>query len=108
MTITVDGKPATTEQLAAFADQAGLATAAQARGGPLTNGEWVKYGSTGRLRLKGSGTITLDTMDFDGTIALAVVPYTAPDDDNEFPDIDYDTYKIRATVPDTVTAELVF
>lgn len=94
--------------LAASTAAPGSALAAQQRGGPLTNGVWVKYPTTGRLRLKGNGTLTLDTRALDGTVSLAVAgPYTAPDDDGAFPDIDFDTYEVRGTLTDTATAEIV-
>lgn len=93
--------------LSASSLKVGSPAAAQVRGGPLANGAWVKYPTAGRLRLTGAGTVTLDTRMLDGTVALAVASYTAPGDDGQFPDIDFDTYQVRATLTGTATAEIV-
>jgi hypothetical protein len=76
-------------------------------GGALTGGAWVIKPTAPRLRLGGAGKVTFDTMASDGTILLAVVSYTAPGDDGQFLDVDYDIYKVRASLTDTATAEVL-
>lgn len=80
--------------------------AAQVRGGPLKNGEWVKLPAMYRILLDGIGTLTIDTRTRDGTITTNVATYSPTGPAEDYPFFD-DAYEVRATLTGTATAEIV-
>lgn len=89
--------------------------------GPLTNsqtaitsgyvnsGEWNRALSIFRLRLTGTGTVTVDSRDSLGNItaALAVYAITGATDQIEFPYLGDNAVEIRITLTGSATAEII-
>ncbi len=78
-------------------------------GGPLANGAWVAFGRMPRLRLVGTGTVTLDARNRLGTVTNSVAAYTISGATNqiEFPFFGDDAVEVRATLTGTATAEII-
>ena len=89
---------------------AGGAIPADARlAGAMTSGTWMTIPSVFRLRLTGTGTVSIDSKDSLGNLTLAVVSYTisAATDQIEFPYAGDNAVAIRATLTGTATAEVI-
>ena len=80
-----------------------------APGGPLTSGEWLPVPSIFRLRLTGTGTVTLDSRTLTGAITTGFDTYTAAGatDQIEFPFAGIGAVEIRGTFPATMTIEVI-
>lgn len=96
--------------------QATSPTAAQAAAlqalvsGACISGEWRFALSLFRLRITGTGTVTMDSRDSLGNITLnSSGPYTATaaTDQIEFPYAGDDAREIRLTFPATATVEVI-
>lgn len=77
--------------------------------GAMTSGEWMTVPSIFRLRLTGTGTVTLDAQNSTGDITLGIATYTASNatDQIEFPYAGDNATMIRATLTGTTTAEVI-
>lgn len=77
--------------------------------GPMESGVWFSTPSIFRLRLTGTGTVTLDAKNSLGTITLAVSSYTlaSATDQIEFPYAGDNAVAVRATLTGTATAEVI-
>ena len=77
--------------------------------GQMVSGAWMKMPSIFRLRLTGTGTVTLDAKDSLGNITSAVDTYTVSGatDQIEFPYAGDNAVAIRATLTGTATAEVI-
>lgn len=77
--------------------------------GPLANGAWVKTPSIFRIRITGTGTVTLDSRDSLGNITTSIASYTVSNatDQIEFPFAGTNAVAIRATLTGTTTAEVI-
>lgn len=77
--------------------------------GPMTSGTWMKCPSIFRLRLTGTGTVTIDSRDTLGNITTGVASYilSGATDQIEFPYAGDDAVAIRATLTGTATAEVI-
>ena len=77
--------------------------------GPMTNGAWMKVLSLFRMRMTGTGTVTIDAKNALGTITLAVATYSLSGATNqiEYPYPGDDAVMIRATLTGTATAEII-
>lgn len=75
----------------------------------LVNGFWTKTPSIFRLRLTGTGTVTIDARDSLGNITAGVASYTVSGatDQIEYPYAGEDAVAIRATLTGTATAEVI-
>jgi hypothetical protein len=73
------------------------------------SGEWISAPSIFRLRLVGTGTITVDSRDRLGTITTAVETYTISSATNqiEFPWLGDGAVEMRVTYPATATVEVL-
>lgn len=73
------------------------------------SGEWISAPSIFRLRLVGTGTITVDSRDRLGAIATAVETYTISGATNqiEFPWLGDGAVEMRVTYPATATVEVL-
>lgn len=78
------------------------------RGQP-TSGAWMTVPSIFRLRLTGTGTVTIDSKDSLGNITTSVASYTVSGatDQIEFPYAGDNAVAIRATLTGTATAEVI-
>jgi len=125
MTILSNMTPAQRAEFLAAGDTSGLLTkdqatagtgvkadglvgsaAAQVRGGPLTNGVWVKLPAIYRILLGGTGAVSIDTRARDGTVSAGVASYSPTGPAEDYPYFD-NAYEVRATLTDTATAEIV-
>jgi len=86
--------------------KSGSSAAAQVRGGPLTNGMWVKLPAIYRILLGGTGTVSIDTRARDGTVTAAVAIYSPVGPGEDYPYFN-NAYEVRATLTGTATAEIV-
>lgn len=68
---------------------------------------WRPFPSLFRLLLKGSGTVTMDSLDYDGTVNLAVESYTVTTDTVVFPYAGDNAIAIRVTNTGTASAEIL-
>ena len=77
--------------------------------GTSYSGEWIGVPSIFRLRLVGTGTITVDSRDRLGTITTAVETYTISSATNqiEFPWLGDGAVEMRVTYPATATVEVL-
>lgn len=77
--------------------------------GEMVSGTWMKCPSIFRLRLTGTGTVTIDSRDTLGNIAASVASYTVSGatDQIEFPYAGDNAVAIRATLTGTATAEVI-
>jgi|688.fasta_scaffold673815_2 hypothetical protein len=77
--------------------------------GTSYSGEWIGAPSLFRLRIVGTGTVTLDSRDRLGTITTAVETYTVSGATNqiEFPYLGDAAVEMRATYPAGVTLEVL-
>ena len=77
--------------------------------GQLASGAWAKTPSIFRLRITGTGTVTLDSKDSIGNIATAIASYTVSGatDQIEYPYPGDNAVAIRATLTGTTTAEII-
>lgn len=77
--------------------------------GPMATGVWMTVLSVFRLRLTGTGTVTLDSKDSLGNITTGVASYTVSGatDQIEFPYAGNNAVAIRATLTGTATAEVI-
>lgn len=77
--------------------------------GHMSSGAWFIPPSVFRLRITGTGTVTIDSRDSLGNITLAVASYTATSatDQIEFPYAGDNAVAIRATLTGTATAEVI-
>lgn len=77
--------------------------------GQMTDGSWMKCPPIFRLRLTGTGTVTLDAKDALGNITTGVASYTVSGatDQIEFPYAGDNAVAIRATLTGTATAEVI-
>ena len=77
--------------------------------GQMVSGVWMKIPSIFRLRLAGTGTVTIDSKDSLGNITSAVATYTVSGatDQIEFPYAGDNAVAIRATLIGTATAEVI-
>lgn len=75
----------------------------------ITTGTWVKVPSIFRLRLVGTGTVTLDARDRLNVITTAVETYTISGATNqiEFPWLGDGAVEMRVTYPATATVEVL-
>ena len=73
------------------------------------SGEWISAPSIFRLRLVGTGTITVDSRDRLGAITTAVETYTISSATNqiEFPWLGDGAVEMRITYPATATVEVL-
>lgn len=73
------------------------------------SGEWISAPSIFRLRLVGTGTITVDSRDRLGVITTAVETYTISSATNqiEFPWLGDGAVEMRVTYPATATVEVL-
>ena len=73
------------------------------------SGEWISAPSIFRLRLVGTGTITVDSRDRLGAITTAVETYTISGATNqiEFPWLGDGAVEMRITYPATATVEVL-
>lgn len=73
------------------------------------SGEWISAPSIFRLRLVGTGTITVDSRDRLGAITTAVETYTISGATNqiEFPWLGDGAVEMRVTYPATATVEVL-
>ena len=78
------------------------------RGAP-SSGAWMTIPSIFRLRLTGTGTVTIDAKDSLGNITLAVASYTVSGatDQIEFPYAGDNAVAIRATLTGDATCEVI-
>jgi len=76
---------------------------------PLPNGQWTVIPSIYRLRLTGSGTVTIDARNGLNAETPAVASYGLTGETNriEYPYFGDDTTQIRATLTGTATAEIL-
>ena len=83
--------------------------AGDAQVGGMVSSAWVKVPSIFRLRLTGTGTVTIDSKDSLGNITSAVATYTVSGatDQIEFPYAGDNAVAIRATLTGTATAEVI-
>lgn len=77
--------------------------------GQLSDGVWTTIPSVFRLRLTGTGTVTLDSKDAAGNITTGVASYTVSGatDQIEFPYAGDHAVAIRATLTGTATVEVI-
>lgn len=77
--------------------------------GSLTSGVWFKIPSIFRLRLTGTGSVTMDSKDSLGNITTSVATYSpsGATDQIEFPYAGDDAVMIRVTLTGTATAEVI-
>lgn len=77
--------------------------------GAMADGVWMTIPSIFRLRLTGTGTVTIDSKDSLGNITAGVATYTVSGatDQIEFPYAGDDAVAIRATLTGTATAEVI-
>lgn len=77
--------------------------------GLLVSGEWVKPPTIFRLRLTGTGTVTIDAKDALDVVTSGVATYTVTGATNqiEFPYAGDDAIYIRASLTGTATAEVI-
>ena len=77
--------------------------------GPMVAATWMTIPSIFRLRITGTGTVTIDARDSLGNITLAVhvAVATAATDQIEFPYAGDDAVQIRATLGGTTTCEVI-
>lgn len=75
----------------------------------ITAGVWYPVPTVFRLRIAGSGTITLDSRTASGVETSSVVSYSGTNDDNqiEFPYLGDDVTHVRASFPSTLFAEIL-
>lgn len=73
------------------------------------SGEWLSAPSIFRLRLVGTGTVTIDARNRLGTITTGVESYTVSGATNqiEFPFLGDDAVEMRATYPAGLTVEVL-
>lgn len=73
------------------------------------SGQWISAPSIFRLRLVGTGTITVDSRDRLGAITTAVETYTISSATNqiEFPWLGDGAVEMRVTYPATATVEVL-
>lgn len=78
-------------------------------GGPLPNGAWVTVPSIYRLRLTGTGTVTIDARNSVGSVTSNVARFTPGGATNqiEYPYFGDDTVAVRAALTGTATAEVI-
>jgi len=95
-------------RVAAEPDQAPLTIQTVLRG-PMVAATWMTIPSIFRLRITGTGTVTIDASDSLGNITLAVhvAVATAATDQIEFPYAGDDAVEIRATLGGTTTCEVI-
>lgn len=77
--------------------------------GPMVNGEWFSCPSIFRLRLTGTGSVTVDSKDSLGNITTSVASYTVSGatDQIEFPYAGNNAVAIRATLTGDATCEVI-
>ena len=77
--------------------------------GALSADEWFTVPSIFRLRLTGTGTVTIDSKDALGSITTGIASYTVTDATNqiEFPYAGDAAVMIRATLTGSATAEVI-
>ncbi len=77
--------------------------------GPMVAAAWMTVPSIFRLRITGTGTVTIDARDSLGNITTAVhvATATAATDQIEFPYAGDDAVETRATLTGTTTAEVI-
>jgi len=78
--------------------------------GPVQSGAWMKVPSIFRLRITGTGTLQMDSLDSLGNITLMTFPltsYTGATDTIEFPYAGDDAVAIRVTLTGTLTCEVI-
>lgn len=75
----------------------------------ITTGAWVKVPSIFRLRLVGTGTVTLDARNRLNVITTGVQSYTASGatDQIEFPFLGENAVQMRANFPSGLTVEVL-
>jgi hypothetical protein len=77
--------------------------------GQMVSGAWMKMPSIFRLRLTGTGTVTIDSKDSLGNITSAVATYivSGATDQIEFPYAGDNAVAIRATFSGDITVEVI-
>ncbi len=77
--------------------------------GNVSSGAWVRPASVFRLRLIGTGAVTIDSRDALGVVSSAVATFTAAAATNqiEFPYLGDGAIEMRATFPSTMTVEVL-
>ena len=77
--------------------------------GQMVSNVWMKIPSIFRLRMTGTGTVSIDAKDSLGNITASVASYTvsAATDQIEFPYAGDDAVAIRATITGTCTVEVI-
>lgn len=77
--------------------------------GQLISNVWMKIPSIFRLRMTGTGTVSIDAKDSLGNITASVASYTVSAATNqiEFPYAGDDAVAIRATITGTCTVEII-
>ncbi|CAB4160610.1 hypothetical protein UFOVP728_3 [uncultured Caudovirales phage] len=75
----------------------------------LTSGVWVRAPSIFRLRLTGTGTVTLDARNKLNVVTTSVASFVTTSATNqiEFPYLGDDAYEMRATFPASMTVEVL-
>lgn len=77
--------------------------------GELTSGTWMQVPSIFRLRLTGTGTVTVDAKDSLGNITTGVESYapSGATDEIQYPFLGDDAVSIRVTLTGSATAEVI-
>lgn len=77
--------------------------------GAMTSGTWMRVSSIFRLRLTGTGNVTVDAKDWAGNITTSVESYSiiGATDQIEYPYLGEDAVAMRVTLTGTATAEVI-
>ena len=77
--------------------------------GALIDGAWKRVSGLPRLRLNGTGTVTIDARNLAGTITTGVFTQTVSGASGliAFPYFGDDAVEVRATLTGTATAEII-
>ncbi len=76
---------------------------------PLSANSWTRVTGLPRLRLTGTGTVSIDARNSLGAITTGVLNYSVTGATNqiEFPFFGNDAVEVRATLTGTATAEII-
>ena len=108
-TYLTDPTPGKTVPVFATTDVTGVIEFSGKLAGNLASGEWFNPPSIFRLLLNGTGTVTIDSKDADGTITTGVYSTTLTSAVNQiaFPYAGDSAIQIRATLTGTATAKVI-
>lgn len=75
----------------------------------MTSGVWVRAPSIFRLRLTGTGTVTLDARNKLNVVTTAIETFVVSGATNQivYPYLGNDAYEMRATFPASMTVEVL-